>query len=330
MSGPSTTTIAGLNEKQQSPPSSNNASRHHQGGGFVSDQPSAVPPPMFPLQQSYACEIPLPEEAHGWYETMMTCLGGVVGSFGSIPCCFVCPNPYKSVDQGSVGLVTRFGRYYKSVDPGLHKINPITETLQKADIRIQIESIPTQSVMSQDNVMVMIDSVLYWHLTDPYTAIFLVKDVQKALRERTQTTLRQIVGSRSIQECVEEREKIAHEIQAIVEGPASAWGVRVESILIKDMQFSQELQETLSSAAKQQRLGESKIIAAKAEVESAKLMREASDILSTPAAMQIRYLETLGQMSAKAGTKVIFMPANSQQMGTLANIEQIAGPPQGF
>lgn len=103
-------------------------------------------------------------------------------------------------------------------------------------VKVQIEDIPSQSVMSKDNVMVMIDSVLYWHVIDPYTAEFLVKDVRKALVERTQTTLRQIVGSRTIQDCVEQRESIAHEIQHIVEGPASTWGVKVESILIKDMQ----------------------------------------------------------------------------------------------
>ncbi|KAI8916861.1 hypothetical protein BC831DRAFT_516671, partial [Entophlyctis helioformis] len=103
-------------------------------------------------------------------------------------------------------------------------------------------------------------------------------------------------------------------------GPAAqTWGVHIESILIKDLQFSQELQENLSAAAKQKRIGESKVIAAKAEgeskvisaraeVEAAKLMREAADILNTPAAMQIRYLETLGNMAKSGNAKVIFMP----------------------
>ncbi|KAI9092438.1 hypothetical protein DFS34DRAFT_583982 [Phlyctochytrium arcticum] len=278
---------------------------------------------MFPLQPSYAKELPLPKEAYGAYESLMAGLGKIVGALGSIPCCFCCPNPFISVTQGNVGLVSRFGRYYKSVDPGLHQINPVTEKLIAMDVKMQIEDIPSQSVMSKDNVMVMIDSVLYWHVIDPYTATFMVKDVRKALVERTQTTLRQIVGSRSIQDCVEQRETIAHEIQEIVEGPASTWGVKVESILVKDMQFSQDLQETLSAAAKQQRLGESKVIAARAEVESAKLMREASDILNTPAAMQIRYLETLGSMASKAGTKVIFMPPNSNELGSINGLTAI-------
>ncbi len=97
----------------------------------------------------------------------------------------------------------------------------------------------------------------------------------------------------------------------IIDEVASSWGIKVESILLKDLNFSPELQEALSAAAKQKRLGESKVIAAQAEVESAKLMREASDILNTPAAMQIRYLETLQNMSKSANSKVIFMPGES-------------------
>lgn len=97
----------------------------------------------------------------------------------------------------------------------------------------------------------------------------------------------------------------------IITPVANSWGIKVESILLKDLRFSQDLQETLSSAAKQKRIGESKVIAAQAEVESAKLMREASDILNTPAAMQIRYLETLQTMAKSANSKVIFMPGES-------------------
>lgn len=100
-------------------------------------------------------------------------------------------------------------------------------------------------------------------------------------------------------------------MQDIISEVASSWGIKVESILLKDLRFSPELQESLSAAAKQKRIGESKVIAAQAEVESAKLMREASDILNTPAAMQIRYLETLQNMAKSSNSKVIFMPGES-------------------
>ncbi len=117
--------------------------------------------------------------------------------------------------------------------------------------------------MTKDNVGINIDSVLYWHITDPYVATFLVQDVRMALVERTQTSLRQILGTRTLQECVENRSSIAHEIEQLIAEPGKIWGVLVESILIKDLQFSEQLKETLSSAARAKRVGESKIIAAK-------------------------------------------------------------------
>ncbi|KAJ3331754.1 hypothetical protein HDU76_002310 [Blyttiomyces sp. JEL0837] len=260
-------------------------------------------------QKSYAHEMELPANpGSGAYAACLNSCGVCLGTIGMLPCCCCC-NPFRTVQQGTIGLITRFGRYYKSVDPGLWKINILTESMHFVDIKIQISDIP--QVMTKDNVQVAIDSVLFWEIVDPYVSKFLVTDVRKALIERTQTTLRHIFGTRTLQDSIENRETIAHEIQDIIAEPAKAWGVQIESVLIKDLQFSKDLQETLSAAAKQKRIGESKVILAHAEVESAKLMREASDILNTPAAMQIRYLETLSQMSKAAGTKVIFMPTTS-------------------
>lgn len=123
-----------------------------------------------------------------------------------------------------------------------------------------------------------------------------------------QTTLRDVVGSRNLQSVVQDREGVALQVEEIVEAVAEKWGVAVESILIKDIAISRELQESLSSAATQQRIGQSKIIAAKAEVEAAKLMRQAADILSSEAALQIRELEALQAMARSSGTKTIFIP----------------------
>ncbi|KAJ3331339.1 hypothetical protein HDU76_003445 [Blyttiomyces sp. JEL0837] len=263
------------------------------------------------LQRSFAHEVELSrnEESNRYAEVMKT-VGDVVGVFGMVIPCFACLNPFKVVPQGFVGLVSRFGRYYKSVDPGLCSVNVLTEKIYYVDVKTQVESLPEQIVMTKDNVQLSIDSVIYWEIVDPYTAKFLVANVREALVERTKTTLRHIFGTRTLQDSIENRETIAHEIQEIIEGPAKSWGVKVESTLIKDLKFSQDLQETLSSAAKQKRMGEAKIIIAQAEVESAKLMREASDVLNTPAAMQIRYLETLSEMAKSAGTKVVFMPVS--------------------
>ncbi|EMR62510.1 hypothetical protein MGN70_000559 [Eutypa lata] len=266
------------------------------------------------LQQSYASIVGNDADAKGWYGGMINTLGMCTGSLGAIPCCICCPNPYKQVGQGNVGLVTKFGKFYKAVDPGLVKINPLSERLIQVDVKIQIVEVPKQVCMTKDNVTVELTSVIYYHITSPHKAAFGIANVRTALVERTQTTLRHVVGARVLQDVIERREEIAQSIGEIIEDVAAGWGVQVESMLIKDIVFSQELQNSLSMAAQSKRIGESKIIAAKAEVESAKLMRQAADILSSAPAMQIRYLEAMQAMAKSANSKVIFLPAANQTM----------------
>ncbi|EPE07558.1 stomatin-like protein [Ophiostoma piceae UAMH 11346] len=275
---------------------------------------AVVPPRKEDLQMSYASIVGDDHNPSGWYGSMINSLGACIGTVGAIPCCICCPNPYKSVGQGNVGLVTKFGRFYKAVDPGLVKINPLSERLIQVDVKIQIVEVPQQVCMTKDNVTVRLTSVIYYHIVSPHKAAFGIANVRQALIERTQTTLRHVVGARVLQEVVERREEIAQSIGEIIEDVAAGWGVQVESMLMKDIVFTAELQESLSMAAQSKRIGESKIIAARAEVESAKLMRQAADILSSAPAMQIRYLEAMQAMAKSANSKVIFLPAANQTM----------------
>ena len=172
------------------------------------------------------------------------------------------------------------------------------------------------------------DSVIYFQITNPYRAAFGISDLRQALTERAQTTLRHVVGARAVQSVVTEREAIAFEIAEIVGDVADKWGVSIEGILIKDIIFSPEVSASLSSAAQQKRLGESKVIAARAEVDAARLMRQAADILASPAAMQIRQLEALQAMAKTAQSKVVFVPMQLQSdvVGKLAHHGNDAGP----
>jgi len=224
---------------------------------------------------------------------------------------FYSPNPYKPVSQGNVGLVTKFGRFYRAVDPGLVKINPLSEKLIHIDVKIQLCEVPQQVCMTKDNVTVHLTSVIYYHVISPHKAAFGISNVRQALIERTQTTLRHVVGARVLQDVIERREEVAQSISEIIGDVAEGWGVQVESMLIKDIIFSRELQDSLSMAAQSKRIGESKIIAARAEVEAAKLMRQAADILSSAPAMQIRQLEAYQAMAKSANSKVIFVPTNN-------------------
>ncbi|KAG2013048.1 stomatin family protein [Coprinopsis cinerea AmutBmut pab1-1] len=278
------------------------------------------------MQPSYAQDLGTGEVTHGIYGTMLQGLGSIIGFFGAIPCC-PCPNPFREVEQGSVGLVSRFGQFYKSVDPGLVQVNVCTESLRVVDVKIQISPIGRQMVITRDNVNVEIDSVIYFQIVSPYRAAFGISDLRQALIERAQTTLRHVVGARAVQSVVTEREAIAFEIAEIVGDVADKWGVAIEGILIKDIIFSPEVSASLSSAAQQKRIGESKVIAARAEVDSARLMRQAADILASPAAMQIRQLEALQQMAKSGNSKVIFVPMQLQSdvVSQLSNHPTILG-----
>ena len=182
--------------------------------------------------------------------------------------------------------------------------------------------VPLQVCMTKDNVTLQLRSVIYYHITSPHKAFFGISDVRTALVERTQTTLRHVIGARVLQDVVERREEIAQSIREIIEGTATGWGVQVESMLIKDIIFSQDLQDSLSMAAQSKRKGEAKIIVARAEVESAKLMRQAADILSSEPAMQIRYLEAMQAMARTSNSKVIFLPASAGPAGGMTGGEQ--------
>jgi len=180
--------------------------------------------------------------------------------------------------------------------------------------------------MTKDNVTLHLSSVIYYHITSPHTAAFGISNIRQALVERTQTTLRHVIGARVLQDVIERREELAQSIREIIEDTAAGWGVQVESMLIKDIVFSDELQDSLSMAAQAKRTGEAKVIAARAEVESAKLMRQAADILSSAPAMQIRYLEAMQAMAKSSNSKVIFMPGQSAQfMQQLPGAAEVTG-----
>lgn len=169
-------------------------------------------------------------------------------------------------------------------------IDPCSRTRDNVNVEMYA-FFPTRTNTVTDFFFRTSDSVIYFQICNPYRAAFGITDLRQALIERAQTTLRHVVGARAVQSVVTEREAIAFEIAEIVGDIADKWGVAIEGILIKDIIFSPEVSASLSSAAQQKRIGESKVIAARAEVDSARLMRQAADILASPAAMQIRQLE---------------------------------------
>ena len=251
-------------------------------------------------------------ERNECYEGTVRCYGNCCGTLKTwfCVCCEDC-SAYKTVPESHVGVIKEFGKFTKVLSPGLHYMNPIVETMTLVDSREKIIDFGKQSIMTKDNVNITIDALVYYKIKDPYRALFSVQNLEMAVGEIAKTTLKDVFGTIALQEALETKEKIARNIAKIIEKPTYAWGVDITRVLLQEIVFSKGLQQSLASAATAKRIAEGKIISAQADVDSAKLMREAAEQLNTRAAMQIRYLDALTTLSKAGNTKVIFMPGES-------------------
>lgn len=169
--------------------------------------------------------------------------------------------------------------------------------------------------MTKDNLNVVVDSVVYYQIEDTYKSLFSIGDLRYALAELCHTALRDVFGVITLQEALEDRDKVADHLRENMDTACEKWGVNVTRCLIQEILFSEDLQASLSTAATAKRQAESKIIGAQADVQAARLMRSSADILNTPAAMQVRFLETLQSLGKVGNPKVLFFPSDYKDVG---------------
>jgi erythrocyte band 7 integral membrane protein len=249
------------------------------------------------------------------YESCLKSCGSCCGFFRTWVCC-CCVTPYQKVPEGTYGVIKEFGKFLKVVPPGLQYVNIMTEELILVDKREQTVDLKRQSLITKDNVTIILDAVIYFKILDPYRSQFDVSNLLLAITEIAKTTLKDVIGNTILQDAFEKREIISQKIRDIVDQPTEVWGVDVTRVLIQEILLSPDLQMNLSSAATAKRIAEGKIINAQADVDSAKLMREASDVLNTPSAMQIRYLDAMTGLAGAQNTKVVFMPSSNSKEST--------------
>ncbi|CAD8086727.1 unnamed protein product [Paramecium sonneborni] len=249
------------------------------------------------------------------YESVLNCFGSFFGTLRAwLPCCFCCcPYPYYEITQGQKGLLQKFGKYQRTLEPGLHEFNPFTDRIIPVSTKTFIIDLDRQLILTKDNITVNIDTIVYYRVVDVCKSAYRVKKIVEAVKEITYATLRTVAGEHSLQDIIENRQKIADEIEGFVFDVVSEWGIFLEHVFIKDMQMGEDLQSSLSNAPKAQRLAQSKIISAKSDVEAAKLMREAADMLDSKAAMQIRYFETIQLIAKNRNPKILFLSMDQTQ-----------------
>lgn len=239
------------------------------------------------------------------FATFLRALGCCFG-FACIPCCY----PFKNVNEGSQAVVQRFGKLDRVLKPGFHYVNPLTEDFTSLSMKIQTIDLEKQNVITSDKFSINIDGIVTYQVTNISDALFQIENFEHSIIELAHTTLRNVIGNSTLETCLSKRDRLAVSIKEIVDETVHNWGIKIDSIQIKDIRVPENTAIALSSAVIAERVAQGKIITAEADVKAAKLMRETADILSTPAALQMKCFEIINNMSQNPNTKVMIIPTD--------------------
>jgi len=205
------------------------------------------------------------------------------------------------------GVIFRLGRLIGAKGPGLFFIIPFVDKMVKVDLRTITLDVPPQEVITKDNVPVHVNAVVYFRVVDPTAAVVEVLDFVEATRQISMTTLRSVVGKSELDELLTERERLNRELQKIIDEHTDPWGVKVITVEIKDVKIPAEMQRAIARQAEAERERRSKIIHAEGELQAAEKLREAAAIMQqSPGALQLRYLQTLTEISAEKTNTIVF------------------------
>jgi len=216
-------------------------------------------------------------------------------------------NAIRIVREYERGVIFRLGRLVGAKGPGLFLLIPIVDKMVKVSLRVVTLDIPPQEVITKDNVSTLVNAVLFFRVVDPSAAVVEVQNYVEATRQIAMTTLRSVLGGVELDELLAEREKINIRLQEIIDEQTDPWGIKVKTVEIKDVKIPQEMQRAIARQAEAERERRAKIINAEGELQAAtKLSDAASIIQQNPAALQLRYLQTLVDISSENASTVVF------------------------
>ena len=205
------------------------------------------------------------------------------------------------------GVVFMLGRYYKVKGPGLIIVIPILQQMVRVDLRTIVMDVPTQDVISRDNVSVQVNAVIYFRVLDPQKAIIQVENYLEATSQLSQTTLRSVLGQHELDEMLAEREQLNAHIQNILDQQTSAWGIKVANVEIKHVDLNETMVRAIAKQAEAERERRAKVIHAMGEAEAAEKLAEAAKVLSQQdQAIQLRYLQTLVEIAGDKSSTIVF------------------------
>ena len=205
------------------------------------------------------------------------------------------------------GVVFLLGRFWTVKGPGLVVIIPLIQQMERVDLRTIVLDVPTQDVISKDNVSVKVNAVVYFRVIEPEKAIIQVEDFMLATSQLAQTTLRSVLGQHELDEMLAERDRLNNDMRAILDQQTDAWGIKVSNVEIKHVDLDESMIRAIARQAEAERSRRAKIIHAEGEQQAAKKLVEAARILSEqPQAIQLRYLETLTEVAGDKSHTIVF------------------------
>ncbi|MCS6877193.1 MAG: slipin family protein [Geminicoccaceae bacterium] len=205
------------------------------------------------------------------------------------------------------GVVFMLGRFWKVKGPGLVIVVPLVQQMVRVDLRTRVLDVPSQDVISRDNVSVKVNAVVYYRVLDPEKAIINVVDFDEATSQLAQTTLRSVLGQHELDEMLAERDKLNAHIQRILDAQTDAWGIKVSNVELKHVDLNESMIRAIAKQAEAERLRRAKVIDAEGELQAAEKIAQAAEILSKrPEAMQLRYLGTLLQIASERSNTIVF------------------------
>ncbi|MDP7422749.1 MAG: slipin family protein [bacterium] len=218
----------------------------------------------------------------------------------------------KIINEYERAVIFRLGRLIPSKGPGLIIVLPLIDRLVKVDMRTITMDVPSQDVITRDNVPVRVNAVVYFRVMNPENAIVQVENFILATSQIAQTTLRSVLGQAELDELLSKREKINLELQKIIDDETDPWGIKVTIVEIKDVELPKTMQRAMARQAEAERERRAKIIAAKGEFEASEKLAEAARVIEPhPVAIQLRYLQTLVEISTEQSSTTIFpLPLN--------------------
>jgi regulator of protease activity HflC (stomatin/prohibitin superfamily) len=205
------------------------------------------------------------------------------------------------------GVVFMLGRFWKVKGPGLIIIIPGVQQMVRVDLRTIVMDVPSQDVISRDNVSVRVNAVIYFRVMDPQKAIIQVENFFEATSQLAQTTLRAVLGKHELDEMLAERDKLNLDIQQILDSQTDAWGIKVANVEIKHVDINESMVRAIAAQAEAERERRAKVIHAEGEFQAAQRLLDAAHLLSQqPQAMQLRYLQTLGSIAGDKSSTIVF------------------------